>query len=123
MSPLKYTSTVEQFESDLSSLIDGTRMFWAGIGQGGSMVSFKTSNLDNLKIGEEMFRASYVCTFPSSEVAWNMKLPSLENGAYMFQWYQNDTFVSDMPKLTNGYYMFFHTNHYLKNFICVLPSL
>lgn len=97
--------TLTEFKSDLSSLVDGSMMFaMAGYNGGGlkfdanlsnlqfgtsmftmaPISTFKTTSLENLEDGYEMFCG---CTFTNDDtldVEWTYELPALKYGERMF---------------------------------------
>lgn len=84
---------LSEFNSDLSSLRDGTFMF--------SYCPLTTfsSNLHNLTNGNSMFESCYLTTFSTN-------LHNLTNGEFMFNNCGLITFNSDLYNLTNGDSMF-----------------
>ena len=92
-------SKLTSFSSDLSSLTNGSNMFYT------TNLSEFASDLPSLTNGSAMFNNCYQLTSFSSN------LSSLENGSNMFQaCYQLTSFTSDLSSLTNGYYMFEYCN-------------
>ena len=91
-----FCSQLTSFNIDLPSLTDGSYMFYYS-----ALESF-SSDLSSLTNGSAMFGVSALSSFTSN-------LPILTNGATMFAFCSNLTsFNSDLPSLTDGYYMF-HT--------------
>jgi hypothetical protein len=68
----KANKTLNQFQGDLSSLVNGGYMFY-----GTGLSSFATDNLDKLENGDKMFENSELVSF-------NYDLPSLKNANGMF---------------------------------------
>ena len=125
---------LSEFESDLSSLRDGSTMFAFCL----NLTSFN-SNLSNLTVGTSMFNSCLSLT------SFEGDLPSLTNGYDMFTSCTNITefssdlssltigdsmfrdcssltsFSSDLPNLTNGGWMFYNSG--LESFTSDLPSL
>ena len=105
-----YYSTLESFDSDLSSLEKGYGMFWYVT----SLESFN-SNLSSLTNGSTMFARTSISTF-------NSDLSSLTNGYYMFLGCENlTTFTTDLSSLIDGESMFSASN--LTTFTSDLSSL
>lgn len=98
-------TTLTEFKSDLSSLVDGSMMFaMAGDGNEGfkfdadlsnlqygtSMFvsaiisSFKTTSLENLEDGYEMFCGCLFSNDGTFDVEWTYNLPALKDGDRMF---------------------------------------
>ena len=90
--PLRY---LEQFDSNLSSLTNGTKMF-------ANLKKFESfrSNLSSLTNGTQMFMRCDLFTSFTSD------LPSLTNGYMMFWACPFTTFSSDISSLMNGFWMF-----------------
>jgi len=98
------------FTSDLSSLTDGTSMFYD------TYLTTFTSDLSSLTDGTSMF---YYCLFTS----FDSDLSSLRNGESMFEGCRNlTTFTSNLSSLTNGKKMFNNCNN-LTTFESDLSSL
>ena len=106
---------LSEFDSDLSSLMDGSAMFFgcanltsfssdlSSLTNGGGMfagcinLNSFSSNLSSLTDGEDMF------LFCSNLTSFSSDLSSLTNGSAMFSWCENLTsFNADLPNLTNG---------------------
>lgn len=87
---------LESFEGDLSELINGTNMFCYD----NKLSSFKTTNLDKLETGINMFFQNKITNF-------EYELPSLKNASAMFQNTLLASFEKDLPLLKNGGHMFF----------------
>jgi hypothetical protein len=105
-------SNLTSFDSDLTSLENGERMF-----NGCDKLTTFSSALPSLIDGYQMFNGCYKLTTFTSD------LPSLMNGAYMFQSCITPTsFSSDLPSLSNGTYMFYYCAN-LESFTSDLPSL
>lgn len=113
-----YTA-IESFNSDLSGLQNGTKMF-----NGCDNLNSVNTTLTELKNGSNMFSGTNVrewdITLPSlcdgdsmfcnsSLTSFNVSLPILTNGSYMFRGTNVDSFNIKLPSLTNGHYMFCDT--------------
>ena len=112
---------LSEFYSNLSSLRDGTVMFFGC----NNLTSF-SSNLSSLTNGVQMFNfcfklASFSSDLPSLTngstmfqkcdvlTSFNADLPNLVNGENMFNICENlTTFTSDLSSLKNGSQMFYH---------------
>ena len=116
-----YTANLSEFVSDLSSLTNGNRMF-----AGSNLKSFY-SDLSSLTNGGYMFHyCDNLISFNSGSYGSLMNSPvnlsSLTNGDNMFHGCTALTrFPSDLPSLTNGSAMFYHTA--LTSFSSDLSSL
>ena len=102
---------LSEFNSDLSSLRDGSGMFSGCV----NLTSF-SGDLSSLTNGNAMFGMCSLTSFSSD-------LSSLTNGEGMFMaCFYLTTFDVDLPSLTNGESMFFYCNN-LTSFNSDLPSL
>ena len=128
--------TLTEFKSDLSSLVDGSMMFaMRNYGSGNNDEGLKfDANLSNLQIGSSMFAATYMPSFKTTSLEnledgyemfcecgfwdeqtynfeWTYKLPALKYGDRMFICdYGLETFNGGpLENLVSGYMMFFGT--------------
>lgn len=104
--------TLSEFNSDLSSLRNGSLMFYNCT----NLTSF-SPDLSSLTDGYSMFRGC------SQLTSFSSNLSSLTNGDSMFHSCTNLTiFTSDLSSLTNGDMMFFNCDN-LTSFTSDLPNL
>ena len=89
-----YNTSLESFSGDLSSLVDGSYMFYNT-----SLESF-SGDLSSLTNGTEMFQQTFSLT------SFSCDLSSLVNGTSMFGVTSLTSFSGDLSSLVKGYCMF-----------------
>lgn len=112
-----YSSNLSEFSSDLSSLENGTYMFW-----GTNKLETFVCDMPHLTKGNSMFENSGVNG--TGLTTFIGDLSSLEKGDNMFNGCNNlETFISDLSSLKSASTMFFYTKLSVDSVSCIADTV